>query len=71
MKNRFDLEQEILDCWKVTDDIDILLEYVCDGENDQDYVANVLLGLKNLYDLKFDRTFATFEECIKNGQLAQ
>lgn len=67
--NRFDLEQQILDCWKVTDDIDILLEYVCDGENDQDYVANVLLGIKNLYELKFDKMFNTFEKSIKDGSI--
>ena len=67
--NRFDLEQQILDCWKVTDDIDILLEYVCDGENDQDYVANVLLGIKNLYELKFDKMFNTFEKSIKGGSI--
>lgn len=67
-KNRFDLEQEIMDCWHITDEIKLIYEYVMDGENDTDTVANMLLGLETLYNLKFDRTFRTFEDCVHNGE---
>jgi hypothetical protein len=67
--DRFDLEQQILDCWHVTDDIDMLFEAVMDKDLTQDDIANVLLGLKTLYHLKFERTFETFEKLIQNGSL--
>lgn len=67
--NRFDLEQDIMNCWHVTDDIDTLQRAYLDGpEMSQDDVANVLLGLKSLYHLKFDKLFFTFEQCIKNKE---
>lgn len=65
MSKQFDLEQQILDCWHVTDDIDVLYSAVCDTEMSRDDIANVLLGLKTLYALKFDRCFTTFEELLQ------
>jgi hypothetical protein len=65
MKARFDLEQEIMDCWHITDDLDIIFEHVMEAENlDRDKVANMLLGMKELYHLKFERCFGTFEKLI-------
>ena len=66
MKNRFDLEQEIMDCWGVVEDIDIV--YHAHGET-SDELANVLLGLKTLYQLKFQRLFSTFEDCVSQRML--
>ncbi len=66
MKNRFDLEQEILECWNVTTDISDVYEYVMNGDGDElstderDKVANILLGISQLYELKFDKLFNTF-----------
>lgn len=65
-KNRFDMEQEILDCWHVTDDIDVLMEAVMEKDLNTDSIVNVLLGMKDLYHLKFQRLFDTFEQCIKD-----
>lgn len=64
MKTRFELEQEILDCWHVTTDINTLLEGVVEKDLTQDQIANTLLGLHQLYELKFDRLFSTFESLI-------
>lgn len=69
MKNIFDLEQQILDCWKVTDDVDMVTKYFLDdpkfsdvsGET-WDELANKMLAIKELYDLKFDRMWKTFEQ---------
>jgi len=69
MKDRFDLEQEILDCWHVVDDIDMLLEAVLDKEISTDQISNVLLGMKEIYQLKFNRTFETFEALVQNGEI--
>jgi hypothetical protein len=47
MKNRFDLEQEIMNCWNVTADMDDLYSYIMNGEEnaefDRDKAANILL----------------------------
>lgn len=70
MSDRFDLEQSILNCWHIVDDIDLLYKNVC--ENDQlskDDIANVLLGIKTIYNMRFDETFRQFEDCIKNQEI--
>ena len=67
MKNRFDLEQDIMNCWHVVDDIDILYENVCEGRQfTDDEMANILLGLRGLYQLKFEKLFDTFEQYTTN-----
>jgi hypothetical protein len=63
-KTRFDMEQEIMDCWHVTDDINVLLEAVMEKKPTTDQVANVLLGMHQLYQFKFERLFDTFEQLI-------
>lgn len=65
MTTQFDLEQQILDCWGVCEDLDVLMEGVLDRDMTQDDIANVLIGMKTLYNLKFSRTFETFETLLK------
>lgn len=66
LKDRFDLEHEIMSCWNVVDDIDMLYENVCDNPKfdmppeTADRVANALLGLKELYEMRFERLNDTF-----------
>ena len=67
MTDRFDLEQQIFDCWHIVDDIKVLNESICESNLTADEVANVLIGLEQLYQLKFDKLFRTFETCIKGG----
>ena len=71
-KDRFDLEQEIMNCWKVTNDIDSVAHFVGQiniDAKDQDALLNMLLGMKQLYDVKFEILFETFEELIRAGEL--
>jgi hypothetical protein len=70
--DRFDLEQEIMNCWNVTNDIDSVAKFV--GEihldpKDQDAILNMLLGMKQLYDVKFQTLFEVFEELVHAGAL--
>lgn len=67
MSNRFDLEQQIMQCWGIVDELDYVLEAVEEG--DEDKIMNLLIGLKELYARKFDKMFNTFEQCIKKGEL--
>lgn len=63
--NRFDLEQQILGCWNLVDELD----FVCELVQDNDKAMNVILGLKTLYALKFEKCFNTFEQCIANRNI--
>ena len=69
MKTRFDLEQDIHDCWNITKDIDTLLVGVVEKDLTRDQISNILLGMQELYSLKFDNLFSTFEEMIKDKEI--
>jgi len=55
---RFDLEQEILSCWVITDDLKLVKG---DDENVQAIIT--------LYELKFQKLWDTFEEMVKQRQI--
>ena len=68
MEKQFDLEEQIMDCWGVIDDIKILSEHVMeDDDADTDSIANTLIGIESLYRLKFEKLFRTFETAIKTS----
>lgn len=69
MKTRFDLEQDIMNCWHVVDDLKILCEGVLEKDLTKDEIANILLGLEQLYQLKFEKLFDVFETLIRNGDI--
>ena len=67
MTDRFDLEQQISECWNVTNDIRHVCEYVLDAPiepNREDKISNMLLGIEELYNLKFQKLFSTLETLI-------
>ena len=68
-KTRFDLEQEIMECWNVTKDLDTLLSMI-DAGYSEDEVMNVIIGMKVLYNRKFEVMFETFETCLKKKEFA-
>lgn len=69
MKDRFDLEQEIMGCWNVVTDLKTVCTAVLEKDLSQDKIANLLMGLEELYQLKFESLFETFEDTIRNGEL--
>jgi hypothetical protein len=60
-RTRFDLEQEILECWKVTNDINMLVEKGTSAES--------FKVLSDYYELKFDRLWNTFENMVHNRKM--
>ena len=52
-KTRFDMEQEMLECWRVTDDIRLFAEQGGD-----------INTLASYYEVKFQRLWDTFETMI-------
>lgn len=69
MTDRFDLEQDIMKCWNVTDDINLVYKNVMENDMTTDDIANALLGLKTLYEMKFEELFRDFEVLISEGKI--
>lgn len=69
MSDRFDFEQQIQKCWMVTDDIKEVSEYFLEyhpSNFTQDRVANILIGLAELYEIKFNKLWELFEDVHMN-----
>ena len=72
MKTRFDFEQEILDCWGVVEDLETLRQVSNLGKTLTPVeLDNALLGLKTIYNFKFQVLFSTFEQMIAQNQLGE
>ena len=70
--DRFDLEQQIMDCWRVVDDLKILTEHTLEGNLlDCDKISNITSGLAELYQLKFDKLFHAFEDVVRDEWTAK
>lgn len=65
-KDRFDLEQEIMSCWHIVEDLQVLLDKW--DSTTEDEKLNIIIGLSSLYQLKFDAMFNTFEQCIRKEE---
>jgi hypothetical protein len=59
--DRFDFEQQIQKCWLVTDDIYELAEGVLEHDLTSDQITNILFGMKEMYELKFNKLWDMFE----------
>lgn len=68
----FDLEQEMLQFANVTDDIERVTKYLIDdsGGYTDDDVMNKYLAIKELYEIKFENMWHTFEEVCKEYHIA-
>ncbi len=66
-KDRFDLEQAIMELWHTSEDINTLYESYYDGRErwTEDRMANALLGLSELVNARGDKCFHVFEQVFK------
>lgn len=64
MTTRFDLEQAIMDCWHVVDDIKTVSNRA--GSLTPDQLSNALVGIETLYQMKFEDLFEKFESMISH-----
>lgn len=74
----FDLEQDIMSCWQVVDDVKLLYYHFGDDPRfvgldakAEDEMMNLLLGVKSMYELKFEKLWKTFEVVCKNYHIAR
>ena len=61
MSDRFDFEQEIMECWKITNDLQM---YIDQGASIED--TKVLI---DYYERKFDKLWNTFETLIQQRKI--
>lgn len=69
MTDRFDFEQQIMDCWGVCEDINTLYKMSDIRTMSDDELSNALLGLQTLYQMKFELLFDTFEQMVKDRRI--
>lgn len=72
MKDRFDLEAAIMNCWNVVDDTKLMAEIIVDTDmykgmdaKHQDQLSNQLSGITDLYDMRFHKLWNTFRQVNK------
>lgn len=63
MTDRVDLEQQIMECWKITDDIPLLEEQ---GANTAD-----MTSLACVYEFKFKKLWDTFSKMVEEKQFKE
>ena len=59
--DRYELEQAIMSCWGITDDLHLLADAMESGEHKRMH-HEMLLNLSQLYELKFQKLFKEFEK---------
>jgi hypothetical protein len=58
--DRFDLEQQIMQCWNMVDDVKLFA--------DQGAASDEFTALATVYHRKFETLFDTFESMMRTGQ---
>jgi hypothetical protein len=64
----YDLESEIMSVWNTKDDLESITSRMMDdpdGPLTEDEIANVLIGLTELHDIRCKKLFNVFESMIK------
>ena len=60
--DQFDFEQQIMNCWNITTDLKDLNEGVLESDLSKDQIANTLIGMEQLYNIRFEKLFRIFEQ---------
>ena len=73
MSRIFDLEQEIFECWRITNDIDMVTTWFVEDPKWEgmdaaltDELMNKYFALKELYELRFEKLWSSFEEVCRD-----
>ena len=71
-RDRFMLEEMIIQCWHVTDDIGTVLSYMEKANipaEHMDVLMNMLHGMQAIYHQRFSDMMDLFGEMIQNGHI--
>jgi hypothetical protein len=63
----FDLEAEIMSVWNTKDDLELITSRMMDDPDpmSEDEIANVLIGLTELHDIRCKKLFNVFEAMLR------
>jgi hypothetical protein len=63
----FDLEAEIMSVWNTKDDLELITSRMMDDPDpmSEDEIANVLIGLTELHDIRCKKLFDVFEAMLR------
>ena len=60
------LEEKIMDCWSICNDLKTVYQQIGDGEREptSDELMNALMGMQQLYQWKFEQLFSSYGDVI-------
>jgi hypothetical protein len=69
--DRFDLEQAIMSAWTTSEDIKLIWEQYYDGMDklSEDQVANLLLGLQEIHNLRCQKLWDIYEKMVREKKI--
>lgn len=72
MKNRFDLEEAMGEMAQTPNDIETIMYAYSDSpiKVTEDEMLNMLIGVKQLHETRYQKMWGIFEELIKNGTIS-
>lgn len=70
--NRFELEDAMSNLHQIGEDIDTIIYAIGDSpiKHTEDQLLNMLIGMKQLHDTRYQKMWDTFEQLIKNGTIS-
>ncbi|WP_353208338.1 hypothetical protein [Sphingorhabdus sp.] len=68
--DRFALETAITACFNTSEDLKLVTERVLEGGASADMLANTLIGIQELHELRCQRAFDIFEALLKSGKIS-
>ena len=71
--DRFNLEAEIMHVWNTKDDLNAITSRMMDDPDPmtEDDIANVLIGLSELHDIRCKKLFNVFESMVHEEQFVE
>jgi len=69
--NRFELEDAMSDLHQIGEDIETIIYAIGDSpiKHTEDQLLNMLIGMKQLHDTRYQKMWDIFEQLIKNGTI--
>lgn len=67
--DRFDMEEQLMRCWNILEQIDTITEGVLEHDWNSDNVANATAGIKQIYQLEFEKLWDMFEAGIREKKI--
>ena len=70
--NRFELEDAMSNLSLVGEDIETIIYAIGDSpiKHTEDQLLNMLIGMKQLHDTRYQKMWDTFEQLIQNGTIS-